>query len=250
MKKLFLGLCIGVLSCLCVNSIAAAATGYDTYEEAAGDSLKPLISNVVLDSITGTEGNANEGIDMLFDDDVTTKFCTANFPAEVIWKMDNSYVVNGIIFSTANDNSSYVGRNPETWVLSGSNDGENWTVIHEGTEEDLDDVDFMYFPVSFENTVAYTDYKLEMPNAISGCLQVAEVILCGEVPAPAEETTVAEETAAPAAEETAAAETAAAEETAAVEETVTAPQTADAVSLIAFGAIAAGAAVIASKKRK
>jgi hypothetical protein len=88
-----------------------------------------LTAGVVLDSVVGTEGYANEGAVNLFDGSTATKFCSGNLPAEVTWKIDAAYAVDYYLIATANDNAEYNGRNLETWILSGSNDNAAWTVI-------------------------------------------------------------------------------------------------------------------------
>lgn len=163
---------------------------------AAGKNI--LTANVVIDSVVGTEGFANEAAANIFDGNTATKFCTNNLPAEVTWRMDAAYVVDSYLIATANDNSQYNGRNPETWVLSGSNDNTNWTKIDDGTELELGEVDFTYFLFTVDAPAAYEYYKLEMPSTLSGTLQISELTLCGS--AAAAETTAAPETQAPEAE--------------------------------------------------
>ncbi len=113
--------------------------------ESIAEGKNILTANVVLDSVVGTEGFANEGAVNLFDGATATKFCSGNLPAEVTWKMDAAYAVDYYLIATANDNAEYNGRNPETWILSGSNDNATWTVIDEGTEAEPAEVNFTYF---------------------------------------------------------------------------------------------------------
>lgn len=223
----------------------AFAKSEDLATEAQGKTL--LIEKVKTDSIVGTSSFANEGAENLFDNDPATKFCTNTFPAEVTWSLDAAYVVDGVIICTANDNEQYMGRNPENWVLSGSTDGTNYTKIHEGTSADLEDVNFTYFLVNFENNTAYQYYKLEIPSAeAADVLQVSEFILVEKAGAAAE---------APAAEETPAAEEVV-EEAPVAEVTeapavTTAPATSDGVvaaSVLSL-ALASVVGMIASKKR-
>lgn len=160
---------------------AASQVGFDTLDAAAASAgLTPLVANIDLGSITASEGNNNEGGENLFDNDTATKFCTGVFPIEATWAMDGAYNVNGIIFATANDNADYNGRNPETWTLSGSTDGSAWTVIATGSEADFAEVNFTYFPIAFgASSAAYSQFKLEISGATSGCMQVSEAIICG-----------------------------------------------------------------------
>ena len=157
-------------------SIAVSSASEDLATEAAGKTL--LIDKVKQDSIVGTGSFANEEAKNLFDDDPGTKFCTNIFPAVVTWEMDKAYVVGGVVICTANDNASYPGRNPATWILYGSNDGTNYTKIYEGSAADLDDVNFTYYLFTFNNSSSYTHYKLEIPGPESGTvMQISEFIL-------------------------------------------------------------------------
>lgn len=205
--------------------------------ESIAEGKNILTANVVPDSVIGTEGFENEGAVNLFDGDTATKFCTGTLPAEVTWKMDAAYAVDYYLIATANDNADYNGRNPETWILSGSNDNATWTVIDEGAEAELGEVNFTYFMFPVAAPVAYEYYKLEVPSTLTACLQISELVLCGAVPA-AETVAAPAETAAPAAAET---EAPAAE---------TAPQTVDAFAVIVAVLAIAGTGIIISKKSR
>jgi hypothetical protein len=162
-------------------SLAVGASAASTVLEEAAPGRTFLTANVNQDTVTGTESFAGEEYTNLFDGDTATKFCTNVFPATVTWQMDTSYMVDTVVIATANDNSTNLGRNPATWILSGSPDGTNYTVLHEGTAADLDDVDFTYFSIGFDNNVAYPYYKFEVPAPESGTvLQISEIVLCSK----------------------------------------------------------------------
>lgn len=176
MKKRIFSIFFSVIL-LFTFSVGISAASDDLATEAPGRTY--LIDKVVADSIEGTSGFANEGAENLFDDDVATKFCTNVFPAVVTWQMDKEYVVDAVVLATANDNSGYPGRNPATWIFSGSKDGTNYTTIYEGKASDLDDVDFTYYLFTFSNSNAYKYYKLEIPEPESGTvMQISEFVLC------------------------------------------------------------------------
>ena len=230
---------------------ANSGAGYATLEEAAASIGKtPLL---VPTYVVGSNGNNNEGPDMLWDNDTATKFCTGEFPTQSIAKFANPVTVDGIIMATANDNSQYNNRSPFEWTVYVSSDGENWTPIAYGDDTFFEETDFTYYAAAVTpvENVSYVYFTSE--GALSGCFQMSELVLTGsglDAAAEATEETVAE-TEAPA-EETVAETEAPAEETeaetvaeteAAAEETVeapaeTAPQTFD------MGIIAAAAAVV------
>ena len=220
---------------------ANSGAGYATLEEAAASIGKtPLL---VPTYVVGSNGNNNEGPDMLWDNDTATKFCTGEFPTQSIAKFANPVTVDGIIMATANDNSQFNNRSPFEWTVYVSSDGENWTPIAYGDDTFFEETDFTYdaAAVTPVENVSYVYFTSE--GGLSGCFQMSELVLTGSgldaAAAEATEETVAETEAA--AEETEA-ETVA-ETEAAAEETVeapaeTAPQTFD------MGIIAAAAAVV------
>jgi F5/8 type C domain. len=236
MKKI-LAICFAI--CLLTVSVFGASAQYATVDDAiAASGFSPLQANVIIDSVVGTEGFGEEQAPNLFDGDTATKFCTGTFPLEATWSMDKEYVVNGIIFATANDNSGNPGRNPDTWTLSGSNDGSSWTVVAEGDEFDFEDVDFTYYTVSVSNDKAFSQYKFDVPSTLANCFQVSELVLCGAEPAPV----VVEEVAVEAPAEEAAPVVVA-------PVVVTAPQTSDAALSAVVALVIAGAAIVVLKKR-
>ena len=166
-----------VLVLIFMMSLAVGVNAGSEVLEEAAPGRTYLTANVNQDTLNGTESFANEEYWNLFDGDTATKFCTNVFPAEVTWSMDTSYMVDAVVIATANDNASYPGRNPATWILSGSPDGTNYTVLHEGTAADFEDVNYTYFFIEFNNNVAYPHYKLEIPGPESGTvMQISEVV--------------------------------------------------------------------------
>jgi 3-oxoacyl-[acyl-carrier protein] reductase len=247
MKK-FLAICMMI--CLLAVSVFAASDPYDDLDAAvAASGLNPLQANIIQDSIDGMpSGNAAEEFQNLFDDDVTTKYGIGSFPS-ANWEMDKEYILNGLICATANDNSSYTGRNAEFWTLSGSTDNENWEVIAEGTQDDFEDTDFTYYTITFNNDKAYKYYMWESDGSTAGFFQMSELVPCGTeagaaAPAAVEEAPAEE---APVAEE-APAEVAPAEEAPAAPVT-TAPATFDVMSVVVIAAAASLIAALAVKKR-
>jgi hypothetical protein len=138
--------------------------------------------------------------------------------------------------ATANDNSSYNGRSPDGWVISGSNDGVNWTPLVSGDSDFFEEEDFTYYAKAIAPTAAYLYYQFEAEGAASGCFQVSEVVLCGQVGefAAASTTTATAETEAPAVDTTT---------------TTSSPATGDIIAVVAVAAtVSLGAAVVLRKK--
>ena len=126
-----------------------------------------------------TPGFAGEEAEKLWDSDNTTKYCSTYVPETSIIEMDATYGLNGIVMSTANDNSSNPGRNPNNWAILGSNDLENWAVLVNGNDTFFEDVDYTYYAASFDMTGGYKYFAFENLSTQSGTFQLAEVVFCG-----------------------------------------------------------------------
>lgn len=145
-------------------------------------------SEYVIDkSANGTEAIANnETCSLILDGKTTTKFCTSTKPAVIAWKMKQPVKVFSYVIYTANDNSRFTGRNPQKWVLCGSNDAENWNVIDAVYAANLPDVDYTGFAFKVDNPAEYQYYVLKIFSAAgAGVLQLSEIELYSDVPKPA-----------------------------------------------------------------
>lgn len=93
-------------------------------------------------------------------------------------------VVTGLAFTSANDAPE---RDPAAYKLEGSNDGTTFTLISEGPVGAFP-ARFVRQEIAFANTVAYTSYRLSIPNvannATANSMQFADVELLGTVVAP------------------------------------------------------------------
>ena len=158
--------------------IANNGAEYEDEAAAIASIGKTPIDNVTF--VLGTIGNNNEGPENLWDRDNTTKFCTGNAPFISIVELDDTYGIDGIVLSTANDNAEYNGRNPQNWAILGSNDFENWDLIVNGDATFLAETDFIYYAASFEQTGGYKYIAWEAEGAEGGgTFQLAEVVLTG-----------------------------------------------------------------------
>ena len=94
-------------------------------------SLTPYLDGID-DKLSSTKGNTsnNEGIENLFDNNVNTKFFTNDAPAITIaWKMKRAVTLKSYTFVLAGDASTYKHRDPHSWAVYASMDGENWTTV-------------------------------------------------------------------------------------------------------------------------
>ena len=98
---------------------------------ASNISLTPYFEGID-DKLSSTKGNTsnNEGIENLFDNNVNTKFFTNDAPAITIaWKMKRAVTLKSYTFVLAGDASTYKHRDPHSWAVYASMDGENWTTV-------------------------------------------------------------------------------------------------------------------------
>lgn len=149
-------------------------------------------SSPALTALDGTSGkDSSEGFAKLFDGNTSTKWCVQYFDTKggafVIFKANESVRVVGYTLTTGNDNASYKGRNPKSWVLYGCNDysesnksGGTWKVIHTVTSDTvLKDENKKAFDFSCDdNTALYKYYKLEIKSTAGATLmQLSELSL-------------------------------------------------------------------------
>ena len=247
--KLVITLALVLTMVLALGMTVGARNGpFEELEEALGDFV--LMPN--REFIDGGTGFTNEDSINMFDGDLNTKYC-ANLldhgPFWAEWRYPEAFVAAKFLIATANDSAGNP-RRMDDWTLYGSNDGENWTVIHEDGADVIYHYNFMWFYVLLDNDQAFTHYRFFAEYAYDSMLvQIAEMELAaapgGGAAPPAEEPPVEEE-APPAAEEAPAEEAPAPQPPAPTQ----APATFDPITLIAVGAFASVAGAVVIKRRK
>lgn len=71
--------------------------------------------------LAGSGGNSGEEHGKLVDGDIKTKWCMNSFTyAYIVFETPSVVNVSGYSITTGNDNASYNGRNPKSWILSGA----------------------------------------------------------------------------------------------------------------------------------
>ena len=147
--------------------------------EATGKSS--LLPYIIDKSIVGTAAASNnEPASRLLDGQTSTKFCTKTIPAVAAWQMKEAVSISHYVIYTANDNSKNPGRNPKKWVLCGSNDAENWTVIDAVSNAGLPDTDYTGVAFAVDRPAAYRYYVLKIfSNAGAEAMQISEIGLYG-----------------------------------------------------------------------
>lgn len=134
--------------------------------------------------LAGSGGNSGEEHGKLVDGDIKTKWCMNSFTyAYIVFETPSVVNVSGYSITTGNDNASYNGRNPKSWILSGCNDysestGDGtWVKIHSVTNDTvLEDKNYTTYSYAFDKTeTAYKYFKLEINAIQSGdVMQMSE----------------------------------------------------------------------------
>ena len=137
------------------------------------------------DPITATSTNspAAEGVANSQDDKSSTKYL--NFDklntGFTVTPSEGSTVVNGIALTSANDAPE---RDPASYKIEGSKDGTTFAVVSQGPVP-LFSGRFVRQVIHFDNTAAYTSYRVTFPTVVNAAtansMQIAEVELLGTV---------------------------------------------------------------------
>ena len=129
----------------------------------------------------------NEGPDRLFDGIYSKKDFDANKSGKlggtmdeacIVWKMSEQVEPFGYALITGNDTRQYPDRNPNTWVLYGSNDGKNWEALDIVSYGNMMGENFMphVYTVDYCGNGGYTWFCLSIESA-NGSMQLCEIIL-------------------------------------------------------------------------
>ncbi len=130
------------------------------------------------------KGFDNEGGECLFDGKTSTKWCvgSATFPMTLNFRTSTYVKPDGVILITANDTENYPERNPVSWKLEASNDGENWTTLIDlSNDHTLGAADVKPYAFSLNSAdIAYSFFRFTV-NAIADgdVFQLSELQLVG-----------------------------------------------------------------------
>lgn len=125
------------------------------------------------DNNDGPEGN--EGSLKLVDNDPNSKYLTGDFSPDLnLWlqqRFPEAQVVNRYTLISGNDAPE---RDPKSWRLEASNDGENWIVLDTRNDETFSGRN-QTREFNIDNEEAFTHYRLYITeNNGSGLLQISE----------------------------------------------------------------------------
>src|SRR5699024_1849330 len=115
------------------------------------------LNAVLIVSKENSDGpNGDEGSSKLIDDDSFTKLFingyAGNFWAQQEFEEPES--INSYLLVSGNDSAS---RDPQSWTLKGSNDGENWSTIDTQADKKFSERNFTY-DFQLADSVSYKYY--------------------------------------------------------------------------------------------
>jgi hypothetical protein len=122
-----------------------------------------------------TGSPAGEEYTNLIDNNVSTKYLTFHAAGWMQYQAPSAYVVTNYTITSAND---FPERDPLSWTLQGSNNGNNWTTIDTRSNEDFP-VRFQTRIFNFNNSTPYLYYRFNMSNNSGTILQLGEIELYG-----------------------------------------------------------------------
>lgn len=148
--------------------------------ENIGVDLDDHISGINTSATTVVGYNGNEGVENLFDGDTSTKlFTNTATPCSIAWTMKESTSLYSYTLTTANDNATYKNRSMKSWVLYGSNDGNNWDVIDRVNDSGIMDVNYADYTYIVDNVGSYRHFKLTVTEGYGNSFQLSEISLKG-----------------------------------------------------------------------
>ena len=162
--------------------IAELSIGYAVIDIPDWD-YTPLIMQ---ESVEGAvPQNSSQTVDLLFDNDVTTKALfnitpSADTPVFVTFCLSEPRAVSFYSLSAGIDGSGQFPRDPCVWTFEGSNDGQDWTVLDIRSGEDFygrSDKLSLTKNYYFTNDTPYLYYKLNITanNGAENRTQLAEL---------------------------------------------------------------------------
>lgn len=136
--------------------------------------MTSLDSEFSISHENGSGRDAGEGSLKLIDNDINTKTYVNGVNDDYFyWQFDYSQptVINGYAMTSGNDSES---RDPKSWEIMGSQDGENWDVIDTRTDEVFTERK-QTRRFSFDNSTPYAYYRIHIISRISsGSFQLSE----------------------------------------------------------------------------
>lgn len=153
-------------------------------EGEAREGYTQLLQYIDRTKLTGPAGWGSHPVGDMFDgcfettNDGSNKYGhNEGAPFEITWKMVKEVSVSAYTLYTANDTESYPDRNPKSWSIYGSEDGEEWTLLEKVDNGEMPAANYTSKQFTLNNTDAYRYYKWEVHETEGGSFQIGEMLL-------------------------------------------------------------------------
>lgn len=172
-----------------ISSLKGEKTNFGSYQELGSIRISDDVENVMLDA--WVDGCLSTDIACLFDGVVQgAKWFSSNggswgddstqYPFDITVKYLRPKTVSAYSISTADDNIQN-DRSPKAWDFYGSDDGQDWKLLHTVTDADFTD-NYQTKVFLLEEPAAFTYYKWTVKENDGGWgTQIAEMALLGSV---------------------------------------------------------------------
>lgn len=150
--------------------------------EEIGEDLNQYFDSIDTNSNT-INGYNSEVPGNLFDGDTSTKMFNSG-TGTIAWKMDRDTTIYSYSLTTANDNATFSGRNPKTWILYGSKDGNNWEQIDKVNNSGMQDVNYTTYTYVADRVGTYKYFKMNITGLYGSSFQLSELTLKGSAVSP------------------------------------------------------------------
>lgn len=124
------------------------------------------------------ESPANEGVTNLIDNNNGSKFLVFANSTSVTLSSINSSIVQKYTLTSGNDAPE---RDPKSWTLSGSVDGEDWTVLDTKEDQPKFEERNQTKEYTIKNSSKYKYYKFDFANHSGDIFQLSEIELYGKL---------------------------------------------------------------------
>ena len=137
----------------------------------------PTDGKLTLIPVSGPKAGENEGYEKIADGDEETKFYIntgKNDLSPLVFKIEGYANPVKYTMTSANDTPDYPDRVPAGWILYGSSDGENWSVIDEVDDPGMEADKFVTYEYPLSVNGIYSYFKLEFKLGSTGKTQISE----------------------------------------------------------------------------
>ena len=142
---------------------------------------------------SGTSGQSGQGYAKLVDNNTSTKWCvvqnnnTWSSTAYIEFESADLIIPSQYVMTTGNDNATYSGRNPKSWVIKAKvNSGDSWsTLASVSNNTTMQDINYKAYTFDFPSTIttAYKYFRFEISAIQSGgVMQLSEFHFIATIP--------------------------------------------------------------------